>query len=343
MHDAEKLWGMTLKDVLSANWVAHAKADRRETPNGLEFDYFDQPDGIRLRYARWANTDQSSPRGTVVFLPGRTEFIEKFYEDMTLVHYLGFATAAMDLRGQGGSTRPFGDQNKHELESFDPHIADVAALLARLQADGLPKPFVLMAHSAGSHVTLRVLHDHGDQVAGAVTVAPMVAIASGKIPGVAARLLPRLMVSLGLGSNYVPGHSVIKEGLWGWRKQLTHDDDRFRDEDHFTSEKDAGLAVGGATFRWVDAANRSCSLLSSPGYGEAIKPPVLIIRAGKDTIVSNSATAALAARIPNATLVTIEGAMHEILKETDELRAEAWAHILLFLNRIAPVGPETAP
>lgn len=318
------------------NLMISAKAARRDEPENLDFATFTAADGATLRYAVWPFEGDAKPRGTIVFLPGRTEFIEKFIEDMRIMQGLGFATAAMDLRGQGLSERPHGDRNKHDLDSFDVHPSDVRQLADELGNHNLPKPYVLMAHSAGSHVSLRTLHDHGDVYHAGVLIAPMARIATGGSPRFLLNLLPKVMCAIGLAESYVPGHRAVKEGLWGWRKQLTHDDDRFRDEDHFTQVKTRDLAVGGATFRWLRAATASCETLMAPGYGEAIARPVLILKAGEDTIVDNPSLDSLAARIPDATLVEIAGAKHEILKEIDAYRGEAYAAIVPFLDRVVP-------
>lgn len=318
------------------NLMTAAKADRRSVPQDMQFNTLIAADGVQVRYAYWPQS--KAARGTVLFLPGRTEFIEKFMEDMRILHGLGFAVGGMDLRGQGLSQRPYGDINKHELQSFDPHLTDVRAVRDQLEKLGAPAPFIVMAHSAGSHVTLRTLHDHGDVFAGAVTVAPMCRIDPGNFPAFAVSLLPKLMTAIGLGGLYVPGHTAVRDGLWGWRKQLTHDLDRFEDEDYFIAERAAGLAVGGATYRWLAAAARSCEHLMSPGYVEAITPKVLVLKASDDTIVDNKAVDEVAARLPSGRLVTIEGAMHEILKETDNVRQKAWAAIKPFLDELAPEG-----
>lgn len=316
---------------------AKAKAERRQLPDGLLFDYFYALDGCRLRYGMWPLDKGVNPRGTIIFIPGRTEFAEKFIEDMRVMNQLGFATAALDLRGQGLSDRPYGDINKHDLDSFDPHVTDLRQVIGILRDNKMPEPFILMAHSAGSHVSLRFLHDYGEQVAGAITVAPMTRIDTGGIPMFIARLLPKIMNCLWLEGMNIPGHKAFREGKWGWRKLLTHDDERFGDEDYFVTNVNQRLAVGGATYRWFAAALASTDILMAPGYAETIKRPVLLFRAEEDKIIRGDATDDFAKRLPNARYVTLKGAMHEVLKETDDIRARAYEEILPFLDEIAPL------
>jgi len=312
--------------------LAEAKALRRQPPEDAVFNYFKSFDDQQMRFARFPASRIDEPKGTVIFLPGRTEFIEKFFEDIHLFNKLGYACAAMDLRGQGMSYRPHADRNKHFVRSFEPHIDDVKTLFDKALVNKMPQPFILMGHSAGSHVILRFLHDNPDYADTAITVAPMVRINLNGVPNFVAKSLARCMRYLGLGANYIAGHTAFKTGRWGWRKKLTHDDERFEDEDYFINTKDKRLAVGGATYKWLCEALKSCDVLNAKGYAEAIETPVLILQAGEDKIVNNAAQSSFAGRLPNGKLVVIEGSMHELLKETDEHRAAVWAAISEFLD-----------
>lgn len=329
---------MSDEKVPTAGTLAGAKARRLEVPADGVFDYFKSNDGEQIRFARFPASKVLDIKGTVIFLPGRTEFIEKFLEDIRIFNDIGFACAAMDLRGQGMSYRPYPDRDKHYVRSFEPHIDDVKALFDHVLTNKMQKPYILMGHSAGSHVILRFLHDHPELADAAITVAPMVEINTGGIPIGVAKFLARAMRHLGLGAAYIMGHTAFKEGRWGWRKLLTSDDERFGDEDYFIKNRDKRLAVGGATYKWLWEALKSTSILNSPGYAEAIKTPILGLQAGEDTIVDNKKQAAFFERLPNGRLVRIEGALHEILKETDAHRAKVWQAIREFID--LENGPE---
>lgn len=316
----------------TADMLATAKANRRLMPDDAVFNYFETEDEKRIRFARFPASKVLEPKGTIIFLPGRTEFIEKFVEDVHLFNAMGFACAAMDLRGQGMSHRPHPNRDKHLVRSFDTHISDVKQFFDEKLVNKMPKPFILMGHSAGSHVILRFLKECPGYADAAITVAPMVKIYTKGLPDFVVKGLPWLMRHLGLGAAYIPGHTAFKEGRWGWRKKLTHDDERFEDEDYFINAKDRRLAVGGATYKWLAEAIKSCTTLNSAGYAEAIDPPVLVLQAQHDTIVDNDAQRAFVDRMPHGRLVVIEGAMHEILKETDEIRGQLWTAISGFID-----------
>jgi lysophospholipase len=335
-----------------------AKEKRRQDPEGAVFGFVKNFNGGNNRYGLFAlpvnpqsvpidgavdaNQNDATfeegtgPKGTIIFMPGRTEFIEKFYEDIHMFHALGYACAGFDLRGQGLSHREHPDRDKHYVETFDNHMVDVRQFFDEIlngpEGKSLPKPYILMGHSAGSHVILRFLSAHRGYAEKAITVAPMVRIARSGLPRAIMYGLPKLMIGLGKGDAYVPGHTKFKEGRWGWRKQLTHDDERFEDEDYFIKNKDHRLAVGGATHKWLLEALKSTDKLNAANVPEAIDVPVLMIQASEDTIVDNDAQVALAKRVPMIGLVRIEGAMHELLKERDEKRLLVWQAILPFLE-----------
>ena len=309
--------------------LMEAKAQRLNEPTDVSYDYFTSHDGAKIRYMLWP---KEGAKGTVIILGGRTEFIEKFYEDMYLWQARGYAVAAMDWRGQGLSHREHKDRERHFVLNFDDHIADLKCFFDQILNSQMPAPYTLMGHSAGSHNILRFLHDHGDLVERAILVAPMVKIDTGGVPVFLNTMLLKLMTAIGQDHRYVPGHTSFKEGRWGWRDQLTSDDERFEDEDYFIKHKDRGLAVGGVTYRWFSSALRSIGILNSAGYAEAIDTPILMLQAGGDTIVDNDAMIDFAKRLPQVGLVRIEGAMHEILKESDDKREMVWQAIDHFIG-----------
>ena len=76
-----------------------------EVPEGLNAGELTTSDGMRLRYALL--DPPADCRGTVCILPGRADFIERFFETIEDLRRRRFAVAILDWRGQGGSQRPF--------------------------------------------------------------------------------------------------------------------------------------------------------------------------------------------------------------------------------------------
>src|SRR5271154_1787781 len=84
--------------------------------------------GARLRAARFAAAGDQ--RGVCVLLNGQTEFIEKYFEVIDELRGRGFAVAALDWRGQGGSGRlvPQAPLRVH-IDDFAEYDADLNAFM----------------------------------------------------------------------------------------------------------------------------------------------------------------------------------------------------------------------
>ena len=68
-------------------------------PEGAVVGTVKTPDGVALRFARWA--PPPGRKGTLCVFPGRAEFIEKYFEVVRDARARGFAVAILDWRGQG--------------------------------------------------------------------------------------------------------------------------------------------------------------------------------------------------------------------------------------------------
>lgn len=304
---------------------------RRQMPVGGKVSFFQSDiDETTIRYALWPAT-VPEPKGTFICLPGRTEFIEKFYEVINELRDRGYGVAAMDWRGQGLSDRPLPNREKHYFRDFATALPDLKQCIEEKIHPALPGPYNILAHSMGGHLSLRFLHDYPGLIEKAVTTAPMAGINFNGVPNWVAGSLASFMCKMGRGTEYVSGFGDYRDGRWGWRMKLTSDMDRFEDEDFFIKH-DRDLAVGGITYGWVRSALKSIKTLHSPGYPEAIKIPILIVQAGGDQIVDNAMMNAIVARLPDATKVKIEGSMHEILKEQDQYRKQFWSAFDKFMG-----------
>ena len=62
----------------------------------------------------------------------------------------------------------------------------------------------------------------------------------------------------------------------------------------------------------------------APGYLERIELPLTLISAGQDPLIDSRHHAEVAKHLRHAEHVTIEGAKHEVMMETDALRALFW-------------------
>jgi len=288
--------------------------------------------GARLRAARFDAGPGADPRGVCVLLNGQTEFIEKYFEVIDELRGRGFAVAALDWRGQGGSERLLKDPLKAHIADFAQYDADLDCLMAGMVEPmlGGARPIAL-AHSMGGHILLRALRRDPGRFRAAVLSAPMLRFSTRGRPRWLARLATAWMTARGRTADFVWGMEKRDPLRLGFADQLvTSDPVRFRRAQDFLAAH-PDLRLAGPTWGWVAAAYRSLAGISRAGFAEAIATPALLVGAEKDRIVVTAAARAFAARMPHADYLEIAGAEHEILMERDVFRARFWQAFDAFL------------
>jgi len=131
-------------------------ARRREPPPGGEIRTLKAFDGVTLRVMLWPDGGE---HGSIAIVPGRAEFIERYFEVAAELRERGFAVAILDHRNHGLSGRPLANPQKHHLHDFAPMVEDLGQILDTVIATEMPAPVSLLAHSMGAHIALRLLHD----------------------------------------------------------------------------------------------------------------------------------------------------------------------------------------
>ena len=126
-----------------------------EIPEGAEEHWLEGRGGVKVR-ALTAPPARGAARGSVIIAPGRTEFIEKYFEVIREVQGRGFAVFCIDWRGQGLSGREVENSLKGHFVTFDDPVNDLSTAL-KLLADRLPRPYIGLAHSMGGAIMLRAL------------------------------------------------------------------------------------------------------------------------------------------------------------------------------------------
>ncbi|MFH1153480.1 MAG: alpha/beta hydrolase [Pseudomonadota bacterium] len=281
----------------------------------------DLPPGPVLRI-QTVQPRSGRPAGVALVLHGRSEFLEKYWETICDLTSRGYGVVTLDWRGQGLSGRETPNRHKGYVQSFDDYVADLESVYDRF-VKPLDLPVTIVAHSMGAHVALRFMHDYPGLVSRAVLVSSMVEILT-PFPGPLLPVLSRTACSAGLAKAYVPGETDYRSRDVRFKGNVvTHDSFRFLAEERAIL-KNPDLAVGGVTWGWFRAALESMALLLGPGYVCAITTPCLMIGADQDRVVSLKAQERVAAMIPRCRFVVIPGACHEVLHETDAIRAQFW-------------------
>ena len=278
-------------------------------------------EGARLRYAWW--NAPAAPRGTVVLLTGRGEFIEKYATEVVgELLARDFAVVALDWRGQGLSDRPLPDPGKGHIDNFSTYMADLRLFLETVVAPEAPRPILALCHSMGGHIVMREMAENGTgPFSAALFVSPMTALRREAMLRSVLMIMPEVA---SVEDRYLFGTGpfvlLAREFASNF---VTHDERRYRfTEDWFTA--DPRLSLGGPTIGWSRQAIRSMAAVHAPGYLERIDIPLLLITAGEDRLIDQRSHAPLVTRLKHGEHFTIGHARHEIMMETDEIRALFW-------------------
>jgi lysophospholipase len=305
--------------------------DRRAIPAAARLSDWTAPDGWTLRRLDWRQPEGAPVRGSLLFASGRADFIEKYVEALAHWHGEGWNVAAFDWRGQGGSK---GDVENGHVSSFEPMVEDLAALIADWRGE-TPGPHVAIGHSMGGHLLLRTLAEKQPGIDAAVLVAPMLMINSAPVPPFAAWWVASIKAMFGLARRPAfPQRAKPSPGGSMRQSILTACPDRYEDE-LWWWERAPEYNLGSPTWGWLYAAYRSCFALTADKLAR-MKTPILLLGAERDRLVSAAAIRRAAGRLPAAELHMYPDAAHEILREADAVRTDAFARIDAFLAARAP-------
>src|ERR1700742_1199339 len=164
-------------------------------PDGAVTGNLTTPDGVNLRFARWA--PPPGRKGTVCVFQGRAEFIEKYFETVRELRARGFAVAMVDRRGQGGSERALSDPRKGHIGDFSEYERDIEVLMNEVVLPDCPPPIFAIGHSMGGTVMMRIARQGSRWFDRIVLSAPMIRLA-GRGSTAGARFATQAMRLIGM-------------------------------------------------------------------------------------------------------------------------------------------------
>lgn len=282
-------------------------------PDGV-CEWLSTPDGLRIRVGHWPCADAE---GTVLIFPGRTEYIEKYGRTAAELAKRGFASVAIDWRGQGIADRLLENRAVGHVGSFQDYQLDVAALMDHVRRLGLPEPYHLLGHSMGGCIGLRAL-TNGLPVHTAAFSAPMWGILMAPALRPIAWGLSSVSKPLGFGGVFAPGQQAETYVLRAEAADntLTSDPENFEIlQQQLKAHPD--LALGGPSLHWLNEAlreMRALSLLPSPNL------PCITFLGSEESIVDPTRIHDRMGRWPGGELVVLDQGRHEVMMESDAIR-----------------------
>lgn len=303
-----------------------------DTPPGTAY-WADTADGIRIRIATW-NTDDA-PHGTVLLFPGRTEYIEKYCNAAGEFAARGFATLAVDWRGQGLGQRLLDDPSVGHVEDFTDYQNDVDAVVKAAEQLNLPKPWHLLGHSMGGCIGLRAAMQ-GLPVASCAFSAPMWGIFMSRFLRPIGTMTAYGGTKLGMGGKLIlTGKSegyVKTQDFKG--NTLTTDPEMYAMmQEHLDLHPE--LSLGGPSNLWLNQALSETAYLAQQPSPDL---PCVTLLGTEEKIVDSKRIHDRMAIWPKGELDLIQGAEHEVLMEVPDMRIPAFDKMATLFRTASSAG-----
>lgn len=283
-------------------------------PEGGVAHWLTTADGLRIRVGYWPLDDA---KGTVLIFPGRTEFVEKYGLTAKAFQAHGYASLAIDWRGQGIADRMMENRAIGHIGTFADYQHDVAAVMDYAKVMNLPRPYFLLGHSMGGCIGLRSLME-GLEVKAAMFSAPMWGVTMSPALRAFAWAFSAASTKLGFDQSIVPGQVlesyVLREEFS--KNTLTNDPEVWADL-RVQLEQHPELGLGGPSLRWLYQSLREMRDLSqkpSPNI------PCLTYLGTKEVIVDPDRIRERMKNWPGGQLRVIEGGLHEMLMDLPAMR-----------------------
>ncbi len=271
-------------------------------------------DGVRIRAAVWPD----GAAGTVLLFPGRTEYAEKYGLAAEDLRKRGYATVAIDWRGQGLADRALPDRMVGHVDDFAEYQADVQATLRLVTQLGLPQPLYLLGHSMGGCIGLRALMG-GLPVRAAAFSAPMWGIALAGWMRPLAQAISQVSGWFGQAHRFAPGtssHAYVTEANFNGNVLTTDPEMWAYMKTQVTKHPE--LALAGPSLGWLHQALKECGALSLMHSPEV---PCVTWLGGAERVIDTAPVHVRMSVWQDGRLEMMPGAEHEIMMETPPRRA----------------------
>ncbi len=298
-------------------------------PEPQKVDFLDTLDGFKIRHAVY-RTAVSPCKGSVLLLQGRNECIEKYAETAGDFLARGFDVVTFDWRGQGGSTRFYSNSRRGHIDSYDQYAGDLDQIFSEVALPECRAPFYIMAHSTGALVALYTAPQLHNRIQRMVLCSPFLGLGEGPIDASQAMLLSNFFSFIGLGNMHMGGSKNGIAAMPFELNRLTTDPVRYARNREILDPAN-GLGLGSATAGWLAASMKAVEHVLNTEHMAQIHIPILMINAGADRVVSTAAIEDYAGRIRSGAVITIDGARHELMQESNRYREQLLAAFDAFI------------
>lgn len=286
--------------------------------------YFDGANNVKIYYKYFIQ--DSLENGAIVISDGRTEAAVKYKEVIYDLFKNGYSVYIHDHRGQGFSGRMVADTDMGYVDEFQNYITDMKYFYDNFVVSQSHENIFLLAHSLGGAIGVTYLEEHPTDFSAAAFSSPLLGLPFPTCLAVG--------ILTGDEPEYAMGNTNYEEGLVSFEENtLTNSKIRY-DQMNTVFEEIPKARLGGASYQWV---NKSCKQFDIIFENiSKIKTPLILFSGGNEEIVSPSAHHDFINELNsfgrNAKGYLVEGAKHELLIETDDIRIPVLTKILDFYS-----------
>lgn len=295
----------------------------------FEEGYLETTPGVKIHYYLGINPDA---KASIVISHGFCEFFPKYYEIAWNLFRAGYSVFFCEHRGHGFSSREdLDDVSKVYVKSFDDYVSDFHTFVEKVVKHRMnTEKLILLAHSMGGCIGTLVLEAYPNDFDGAVLSSPMIKMAIKGHTLWFTKLVLNITKFLPWDKKYAPGQRAFNPGDWFSASSMSSKA-RFWYVQHMREAHDEYKTFGG-TYGWTRAAVKATEKVTKK-LG-SIKIPVLMLEAGKDTMVDNEGHRQFEQLVPQTETVIFPDSKHEIFNSTDENRQGFYVAIFEWLERV---------
>ncbi len=273
------------------------------------------------------------PAGVLVLLHGFSEGVGKFRECVYYFLQAGYHVWLLQQREHGKSYRSTGDRDLVYVDNYQQLVQDLHAFVhnvVKKEEGTRGLPLYLFGHSMGGGVSARYLEEYPEDFEKAVLSSPMLEVSSGDIPQKVAVAYVKGMLLMNRGKQYLPGSQPFS-GKEDFENSCSNSRERYLywlewQREH-REDQMCVLAVA-TSLQFMKLTND----VTDEKNCRRVKAKVLLLQAGKDTMVKPGGQETFIRRIGSrGTLLRFPESKHEIYMERTEVLRSYWEEILEFL------------
>lgn len=250
-------------------------------------------------------------KASVVVVHGLSEFTKKYYEVAAYFLNQGYNVFLFDLRCHGLSQRLTEDIELIHVDAFKDYADDLEQFIDKIVIPAEEKPVYIYSHSMGGGISAMYLEKNSEKIKKAVLSSPMIEPYAGKTPVFLARFFMWVentfmnpAAKWNFSSEFNPEHS-FKNSSDSSEARFNHNlNMRINNANYRTTPLSIGWVYNSLTLKRKLLKHRAI---------KNIKTPILLISAGKDTVVKNSAQKKFAKKCKTCRMETVLDSKHSML------------------------------